>query len=67
MRVSNNKQYNDFVTKLLRAGWTIIRKGKHHKLLTPEGKIAGWVSTSPSDGYRGFLNFKSEVLRRACA
>lgn len=67
MRVSNDKNYNEFVTGLIKSGWSLIKKGKHHKLLTPEGKIAGWVSTSPSDRHRGFLNFKSEVLRRAYA
>lgn len=65
MRISQDKSYNEFITTLVRDGWTLERSKKHYKLLTPEGRIAGFVSTSPSDRRRGFINFRKEVMRRA--
>lgn len=64
MRVSQDKRYNEFITGLLREGWQLTRSKKHYKLLTPDGRIAGFVSTSPGDRRRGFLNFRQEVRRR---
>lgn len=66
MIVSKNKAFNQFIQSLLKSGWRIERGKKHAKLLTPDDRLAAWVSFTPSDDKRGLLNLKSEIKRRLC-
>lgn len=64
MIASKNKQFNQYIMGLLKAGWTLDKKGKHSKLFTPDGRLAAVVSYTPSDGKRGLLNLKAAIRRR---
>lgn len=60
MKYCSSKDINDHIKKLLKQGWSFKWGGKHGRLLTPNGKAAITVSSSPSDRC-AFLNFKRDV------
>lgn len=62
-RISQDKRFNEFLAPLFEEGWTIERSKKHYKLCTPDGMIAGFVSTTPSDRNKGLLNFRAMIRR----
>lgn len=62
---SKNREIDREVRKLIAAGWTFRRGGKHGRLLSPEGRMALTVPVTPSD-HRSPLNFRSQI-RRAMA
>jgi predicted RNA binding protein YcfA (HicA-like mRNA interferase family) len=61
MRYSTSKDCQQFITALVRAGWQFYRRGKHGKLVSPEGKLLV-VSQSPSD-WRTLRNLRAEFRR----
>jgi hypothetical protein len=62
-RYSSNKDVNDLVRELLRAGWTHER-GRHNKLFTPCRRRFVVFSVSPSDR-RDLQNMRRDI-RRVC-
>lgn len=64
MIASKNKQFNQYIMGLLKQGWLLEKGKKHSKLLTPDNRLAAWISYTPSDGKRGLLNLKAEIKRR---
>lgn len=58
---SKDRQVNDTVKAVIRAGWQFTRTRKHGRVITPEGKKIT-VPNSPSD-FRACMNFKAQLRR----
>ncbi len=61
---SDDRQINDRVRDLLKAGWRARRGGRHWKITSPCGSVTLTIPGSVSD-HRAYLNWYSQA-RRAC-
>lgn len=62
MRYSKDKEINKDVAKLVRMGWYFTHRGKHGKLVPPEGGSFVTVPCTPGDRY-SFKCFRRDIER----
>lgn len=62
MRYSKDKEINKDVAKLVRMGWNFTHRGKHGKLVPPEGDSFLTVPCTPGDRY-SFKCFRRDIER----
>lgn len=64
MKYSSNKEINQQVRKLMKAGWQFHKGRKHGRLTPPGGGGSITISSSPSD-YRAIHNFRRDIRSNA--
>lgn len=65
VKATRNKDYNVYLTKLVKEGYMIKYGRKHQKLIHPSGNIVAVFPSSPSDGARGLKMLKSDVKKHS--
>jgi hypothetical protein len=61
MKFSSDKRIALLVRNLIRQGWAYQNKGRHGKIISPNGKKFP-VPSTPSD-HRAFENFKHDIKK----